>query len=64
MATFPRLMKVRLYHGVRDCIDIRPMPMGFLVFIDQPRAYPFAEFRVTAAVEAQGVFHLEHLGQG
>src|SRR5207253_6711731 len=63
MSTLPNLVKMRFDHRVRNCIDIGPMPMGLLVLVDQPCAHPFTEFRMTTAVQTQGVFHLEHLGQ-
>ncbi len=63
MSTFPDLMKVRPDNRLRDRIDVRPMPVRLVVLVDQAGTNAFAEFRVTAAVQAHGVFHLEDLGQ-
>lgn len=64
MTAFPGLVEMRLHHGVGDAVDVQPVPAGFVVLVDQARPHPFAEFGMPAAVQAQGVFHLEHLGQG
>lgn len=64
MPAFPRLVKVCLHHSLGNAIDIGPVPVRLLVLIDQSSPNAFGEFRVTAAIEAQGLFHLEHLGQG
>ena len=51
-------------HLVRDIRHIRPVPARCLVLVDQAGAHAFGEFRVAAAVQAQGIFHAKHLGQG
>ena len=63
MPPLPNLVKVRLDHRIRHVAHVRPVPVRLLILIDQPCANPFAELRMPAAIEAQGVFHLKNFGQ-
>lgn len=52
MPSFPGFIEVGVDHGVRDVGDVLPVPMGFLILIDQSRPDAFAELGMTTAVEA------------
>ena len=63
MPPLPNLVKVRLDHRLWNRVDVRPVPVWLVVLIDQARPDAFAEFRMPAAIEAQGVFHLKDFRQ-
>src|SRR5690606_41935653 len=48
--------------SLHDALPIS-VPAGPVVAVDQAGAHAFGELRVATAVQAQGVFQAEHLGQ-
>ena len=61
--TAPCWLEVGVDHCLRHLVDVWPAPVRLPVLVDQARPNAFGELGVTAAVEAECIFHLQRLAQ-